>query len=50
MEKSDHGIWKQRDHMALGKSSLRRAVDRHPVEADGAEAGNLRSFSMETEG
>lgn len=25
--------------MALGKSSLRRAVDRHPVEADGEELG-----------
>ena len=34
---------------ALGKNSLRRAVDRHPARADGGETGRWRSGSVETE-
>lgn len=34
---------------ALGKSSLQRAVDRHPARADGEETGSWRSGSVKTE-
>ena len=33
----------------LGKSSLQRAVDRHPARADGEETGSWRSGSVKTE-